>query len=92
MPGTPYFEEKKNDLIIPYQEHEKWDMAHLVVKPGRLSVRKYYFHIISLYYKITVTPKNMRYMFRKYGVRTTMKLSAGAARITCQYIRRILRG
>jgi len=92
MPHTPFFEEYKDRLVIPYEEHEKWDMAHLVVKPVKLSVREYYWNIIKLYYKITVSPKNIAYMFQRYGVRTTMKLSVGAAKITFQYIKKIWKG
>lgn len=92
MPHTPYFDEYKDKLIIPYEEHEKWDMAHLVVKPEKLSVRKYYWNIIMLYCKITIFPKNIAYMFKRYSVRTTMKLSIGAAKITFQYFKKIVQG
>ncbi|MHB1484921.1 MAG: B12-binding domain-containing radical SAM protein [Saccharofermentanales bacterium] len=89
MPHTPFFEEYKDRLIIPYDEHEKWDMAHLVIKPGKLSTREYYWNILLLYYKITISPKNIAYMFKRYGVRNTMKLSVGAAKITVQYLKKI---
>lgn len=92
MPGTPYFDEYKDKLIIPYNEHEKWDMAHLVIKPGKISARRYYYEILKLYYKITLRPKNVVYMFRRYGVGTTLKLSIGAAQISRQYIKKIIRG
>lgn len=92
MPGTPYFAQEEKNLLIPYQQYEKWDMAHLVVKPKNLSVRAYYYQIIRLYYRITITPANVLYMFRKYGVGTTMKLSAGAMRITLQYIKKMIEG
>jgi radical SAM superfamily enzyme YgiQ (UPF0313 family) len=92
MPGTPYFEKYKERLIIQYSQPEKWDMAHLVVKPGKMSVRQYYAQILKLYYKITITPKHTVYMFRQYGFRQTMKLSVGAFRISLQYLAKIIRG
>ncbi|TYQ14876.1 UNVERIFIED_CONTAM: radical SAM superfamily enzyme YgiQ (UPF0313 family) [Acetivibrio alkalicellulosi] len=92
MPRTPYFDEYKNKLIIPYDEHEKWDMAHLVVKPGKLSIRAYYYQIISLYYKITMSPKNIIYMIKRYSLKTVMMLSCGALAITWQYIKKIIKG
>jgi len=92
MPNTPYYEEYKDNLMVPYNQHEKWDMAHLVIKPTKISVRKYYWYIIKLYYKITVTPKNIKYMLRRYGFGTTVKLSLGASMITVQYLKKILRG
>jgi len=92
MPGTGQLELYRDQLIIPYQEHEKWDMAHLVVKPTKVSVRRYYLYILSLYYKITVTPKNIAYMFKRYGVMTTLKLSLGAMKITYQYLKKVWKG
>jgi len=92
MPGTGMLEVFKNQLIIPYEDHEKWDMAHLVVRPTRLSIRGYYLQILKLYYKITVTPSHIHYMFRRYGMATTMKLSVGAGKITWQYLKKIMKG
>ena len=92
MPGTAYFAEYENQLIIPYSEYEKWDMAHLVIKPSGISVRNYYWQIIKLYYKITIQPRNIFYMFKRYGVKTTLKLSVGAAQISVQYIKKIVKG
>ena len=92
MPGTGYFHQYENSLIIPYDEHEKWDMAHLVVKPANISVRQYYWQIVKLYYKVTMIPKNVIYMFGRYGVGTTLKLSLGAAHITKQYLKKIIKG
>ena len=92
MPGTDYFAEYEKSLIIPYNEHEKWDMAHLVIKPVKISVRSYYWQILKLYYKITMPLKNVVYMIKRYGMKTTFKLSAGAAQISWQYIKKIVKG
>ena len=92
MPGTVYFDDYKGRLLIPYEQPEKWDMAHLVVRPEKLSVRQYYAQIVKLYYKVTIAPKHSGYMLKKYGVKQTLKLSVGALRITMQYFAKIIRG
>lgn len=92
MPGTAYFDQYKDRLIIPYEKHEKWDMAHLVIRPEKISVRRYYFEILKLYYKITLMPRNIIYMFKRYGVKTTLKLSVGAGQISWQYIKKMAGG
>lgn len=92
MPHTQYFDMYKDKLIIPYKEHEKWDMAHLVVRPEKISTREYYYRIISTYYKVTVSPQNAIYMIKKYGLGTVIKLSFGALKITWQYTKKIIRG
>lgn len=92
MPATEHFEEYRSRLIVPYAEHEKWDMAHLVVKPGRLSVRRYYFQIIKLYFMLSLSPSSTFYMVRRFGLRDCLKLSRGAAKITRQYLGKMLKG
>ncbi len=90
LPGTEPFKEYKDALLIPRDEYEKWDLAHLVVKPSKMSVREYYFNIIKLYYKITMHPKNVYKMIRQYGIWENLKLSYGASHITMQYFLKML--
>lgn len=85
LPGTKLFEEYKDKLIIPREEYEKWDLAHLTVKPSKMSIRKYYWNIIKLYYKVTMSPKNVMKMIKEYGIKENLKLSMGASKITMQY-------
>jgi MoaA/NifB/PqqE/SkfB family radical SAM enzyme len=92
MPATPYFEKYKDQLLIPYDQHEKWDMAHLVISPTKLSVRQYYVEIFKLYYKITLNPRSIGIMFKRYGVKSNMKLSLGALKISVQYLKKIMKG
>lgn len=92
MPATPYFEQYKHQLLIPYDQHEKWDMAHLVIAPTQMSVRKYYEEIFKLYYKITLNPRSVAIMLRRYGIKSNLKLSLGAVRISWQYLKKIIEG
>ena len=92
MPGTKLFEKYKEKFIIPYREHEKWDMAHLVLKPEKLTVREYYFQILKLYYLLSLKPKSSLYMIKKYGFINTIKLGFGAMHVVIQYIMKIIRG
>lgn len=92
MPATPYFDQFKDHLLIPYKEHEKWDMAHLVIAPTNLSVRQYYLEIFKLYYKITLNPRSVAIMLKRYGIKSNIKLSLGALRISAQYLKKIMKG
>ena len=92
MPGTQYFDEYKDELIISRNEYEKWDMAHIVIKPKKLSVRAYYMQIVKLYFLLSLSPKSCIYMIRKYGLKDCLKLSFGAAKITRQYLAKIVKG
>ncbi|MCR5249454.1 MAG: cobalamin-dependent protein [Lachnospiraceae bacterium] len=90
--GTELYEKYKDRFIIREDEYEKWDLAHLVVKPDRISVRMFYFYTILLYYLITVNPASGWYMIRKYGLHDTLKLSVGAFMVSLQYFRKLIEG
>ena len=92
MPATPYFDQYKDNLVIPYNQHEKWDMAHLVIAPTKLSVRKYYLEIFKLYYKITLNRRSVAIMLKRYGLKSNIKLSLGAMKISMQYLKKIMEG
>ena len=92
LPGTPLYDEYRDRLIIPDTEVEKWDLAHLVIQPGYMSVRQYYVQLLSLYFKITLRPQNVMAMIRQYGFRSTLSLSVGSSHITRQYLKKILKG
>ena len=90
--GTEMYEQYKKDFIIKEEEYEKWDLAHLVVKPSKISVRKYYWYTMLLYYKITANPKSFIYMVKRYGLHDTLKLSIGAAKVNMQYLKKLIGG
>ena len=92
LKGTELYEQYKGNFIIKEDEYEKWDLAHLVVKPSHISIRKYYYYTILLYYKITLNPKSVWYMIRKYGLHDTIKLSIGAFKINLQYFKKLIGG
>lgn len=90
--GTALYEKYKKDLIVREDEYEKWDLAHLVVKPDNVSVRKYYLYTMMLYYHIMVNPKSALYMIKKYGIKDTLKLSIGAFKVNVQYLKKLVDG
>ena len=90
--GTDIYEKYRPEFIVREDEYEKWDLAHLVVKPSKISVRKYYWYTMLLYYKITANPVSAWYMIKKYGLHDTLKLSVGAAKVNHQYFMKLLEG
>lgn len=92
MPKTSIYEAYEKNLIVDRDEYHKWDMAHLVIQPTGLSLRAYYWEIVKLYYKITVSLKMVIRALRKYPFTENIKLSIGANRVMAQYLIRILGG
>jgi radical SAM superfamily enzyme YgiQ (UPF0313 family) len=92
LPGTEIYEKFKDQLIVPRDSFEKWDLAHLVLKPNRMSQRRYYFEILKLYSLITLNPINIVKLIRKYSIWDVLKLTKGSGIITGQYVKKIIRG
>ncbi len=90
--GTDIYEKYKPRFIVREDEYEKWDLAHLVVRPDNISVRKYYWYTMVLYYKITANPVSGWYMVKKYGLHDTLKLSIGAVAVNNQYWKKLIEG
>lgn len=91
LPGTGLYEEYQDVLIVEREAYAKWDLAHLTVKPGKISPARYYWNIVKLYYKITMNPKNVQKMIKAYGLKENVKLSIGSSKITWQYLIKIVR-
>lgn len=91
LPGTTLAKEYEDKLIVPRDQYAKWDLANLVIRPGKLTVRKYYFNLLKVYFKTALslesTIKNL-----SYGLIPNIQLSIGVWRITWQYIYKIIRG
>ncbi|MBN2008513.1 cobalamin-dependent protein [candidate division KSB1 bacterium] len=89
LPGTALFEQYEQSLIVPRSDHAKWDLAHLILRPTRLSVAAYYWQILQLYYRITIQPKNLLRLLFKYGLRENINMLVGSTRVALQYYEKI---
>lgn len=81
------FDESK--LIIPREEYEKWDLAHVVIEPEHMSVKEFYSSILKMYDKILFRPSNLIHNL-KYSPRMQIKLLKGALKVRKQYKEKIL--
>ncbi len=87
LPGTAPFAAYRERLRIPRRDAARWDLAHLVVHPTRLTPRRYYAGILGLYLATALRPAHLPRLISRFGLRAVLRLSRGAARIAGQYIR-----
>jgi len=78
----------ENRLIIPRAECEKWDLAHIVIKPEKLSVHQYYKEILKMYDRVLFRPQNLIYHI-KHPLSMQFKLFSGAVRVRKQYLKKM---
>lgn len=77
-----------SNLIIGRNEFAKWDLAHVVVKPEKLSLQEYYHEILCMYVRVLFRPANVIHHL-KYPVSMQFKLLLGAYKVKKQYEKKI---
>jgi len=92
LPGTEIFESYTSEFLVERERHEVWDMAHVVLKPEFMSIRRFYYELLKAYYKVVMRPCHLIILIRKYGIKTNLKMLAGSSLVSMQYIRKIVRG
>ncbi len=90
LPGTAMLDKYLSELTVPRVEYEKWDLAHLVMNPTRMTPACYYWNIIKLYHKVTLRPANLLKLLLRHGPRGNFKMLLGSSRITFQYVAKII--
>jgi hopanoid C-3 methylase len=78
-----------DQVILPRSEYEKWDLAHISVKPSKLSVAQFYSEILKAYNSILYHPPVLWKYLTTYSFPMLLKMLAGGYRVTQQYKKKI---
>jgi len=92
LKGTAIYQDYKRHFIIPEDAYEKWDLAHVVLKPKYLSIRAYYYYLLVTYYRVVMRPHKVWRLIKKYGLKENIKMMIGSSRVSLQYMLKIWRG
>lgn len=92
LPGTDIFDEYIPDLIAKREDYHLWDMAHVVLKPKYMSIRRFYFQLLMSYYRVVMRPKHIFYLIKKHGIKANLRMLVGSNFVSFQYIKKIVRG
>ncbi len=87
--GTPYYEKVKHLITEDETRYERFDMAHVVMQPQKMSVRRFYYHILRAYLKTMASVAGRKYIIRRYGMRVYRRVRRGAYKIAGQYLKLI---
>ena len=77
-----------SSLVIDRKDYVRWDLAHVVVRPEKMSLSDYYQCIIELYLKIIVKPGHL-IGYIKYSPAMQFRMIKGIFKIFRQYRKRI---
>lgn len=92
LKGTALYAEYGEDFIEDPMRHERWDMAHVVLKPRHMSRRRFYYEIVKLYHQVVLRPKHVLRLLRKHGLQQNLKMLRGSGKVTWQYLGKMMRG
>ena len=85
VPGTPFYEQTKGDIVVPRERHELWDLAHVLFEPKNMSLGDYYANILRVYYSTAGSLGMHWYTLRRFGLRAYLRTLRGMFVITRQY-------
>jgi radical SAM superfamily enzyme YgiQ (UPF0313 family) len=76
-------------LLVSRSDYHKWDLAHLTMKPEKLSPAEYYRQMVALYRRVLFKPAYLKDYLFKYKPRMWLKMLAGSLRVSLQYAQKI---
>lgn len=93
QPLTPLkgtgIEVDETDLVIDRKDYEKWDLAHVTIRPEKMSVAAFYRNILTLYLRILYHPPHLLKLLR-YPLHMQWRMVKGVRRVIRQYRKRIM--
>jgi radical SAM superfamily enzyme YgiQ (UPF0313 family) len=87
MPGTQFYAEYKDKLLLSRNEQEKWDMTHIAIKTTKIRPSVFYWELIKAYFNTTASLDSIWYIFKKSGLKITLKCISGSLIMVFYYIK-----
>jgi hopanoid C-3 methylase len=75
----------EKDIILPKSEYDKWDLAHVSVRPQKMSVPDFYREILRAYHDILYDPKVILKFLVSYKPSMLWRMFKGGHKVTRQY-------
>ena len=88
LPGTGWAP-RNGELLADPADRPRWDLAHVLIRPERLTVAEFYREILALYNDILFRPRVLWNYLRRYRPAQLWTMAAGTARVTLQYRRKV---
>jgi len=74
-----------DELIIPYTDYAKWDLAHVTIRPDKMSTADFYKNILSMYQSILFQPRFLFDYIKKYDPFMLYRMIRGSFMVRRQY-------
>jgi len=87
LPGTGVLTDSK-DLLVPRSDFARWDLAHVMIRPERLTEAEFYAELIRLYWRVLFHPAAL-WAHRRRPPRMIWKMLRGTAMVDRQYRKKL---
>lgn len=92
FPKTGLYELYKDRLLYAPDDFDQWSFSIVMVKPGKMSLRRYYYEVLKSNLFVNLTLNNPTYMMRKFGPGTVFRIAVGSLRFLKTYTKLMLKG
>ena len=93
QPLTPLqgtgLEKTYTSLMIPHSDFNRWDLAHVTIRPEKMSVADFYKNMLRLYNSVLFQPRFMLDYVKSYSVFMLLKMIKGSFMVWKQYMVKI---
>ena len=88
LPGTA-MDRDAGEIVLDRGDYARWDLAHVAIRPTRLSIRDFYREIIETYDAVLFRPGALWDHVRRYSLPMLWRVVRGSGRVRRQYIRKM---
>ena len=90
FPNLPLYKTYKDRLIFDITDYEKWSFGQVSIRPGKMSLRAYYFQMLVTNLYINLSLNQSTEMLKRFGLSSMYRLSVGSIKASVRYIKLML--
>lgn len=87
FPNLPLYNEYKDRLIVDIKAYEKWSFGQVTIRPGKLSLRQYYYQMLLTNIYINLSLNQSTEMIHRFGIKNMLRLSVGSVKAGFRYFK-----
>lgn len=90
FPNLPLYKTYKDRLIFDIEDYEKWSFGQVSIRPGKMSLRAYYYQMLVTNLYINLSLNQSTEMLKRFGLSSMYRLSVGSIKASGRYIKLML--
>lgn len=86
FPNLPMYKEYEDRLIFDADDYEKWSFGQVMIKPSKITLRKYYYELLKTNLYINLFTNKKTEMLRNYGIKNILRVGIGGIKAVWKYV------